>query len=451
ADLCALAALIRPKGGAAEWSVLRPPLVQRDRVTLLGLLWAMAADSVSEAAGLAPEARFAPLSDLLLSSQPAPPGFHLAGTLLLRTVPDRQAWLALEALGDEAGDPANFLAATRWLHRPGAEEGAWFADRLRAMPAQRRAILRDAILTSVAPPSQAGAQAASAPVELVVAAMRRSPTVAQANALAIAHALAPAEVQATVEREGLLETLQDNVTGRARRLQRGSAQRLQAQLLGGAGWAAAWEALSAEPAVPPGSQPLAATHDGRFGRLQLPPGSMVRLEAPRDAGSVTLLHATTHRSRQLRPGESWYVRAREDSGAGDWLFRLDGEAAGLRLVSTLPAPLVLAREDSTRLPLVEPGRLYRVDSMAPEAEGWARLEVARGDRLRIATLGLARGVDTVVALVREDDVLADDDDGGEGLESLLNWTADAPGEIRLRLQNIGRGSGGFELMVTRLP
>lgn len=447
ADICALAALLRVGAGANEWYALRPPLVQRERMTLLGLLWALAVDRERDRGILTAEARFAPLNDLLLSQQPTPPGFHLAALLLLRSVPDRAAWQTMTALNAEGADSALFLAATRWMYRPTGDDAAWFAEQLVAMPPPRRAALLDMLLGSVSPGLP---EAQGTPLARLTSAASRQLTVGLVNALALAALVDKSGLLEAAERENLFGRLQDIMAGRARdAAPRNLVTRVQLALLAEAGWTPAWQSLqTVEAVVIPA--PLVPTHAEQFGRLRIPDGAVITLEGPPRA-QITLFHAETHQTRILRSGEPWTVSNPAEGEIDAWLFRVATPAEGLRLAVVTARPIDLAAADTSQLAALELGVPFRVASLRADTAGFARIDgVRRGERLRITTFGLGRRVDTVVAVMLGTEVVAEDDDGAnDGLASQLDWTADRAGPAVLRVTNIGL-TGAFNLLVTRL-
>lgn len=467
AQLCALAALVRPDRGAVEWGELRQVTPwDEDETELLALLWTIAASRAAEGAPKA-EARLAPLPDLLRTRAPTPAGWRLAATLLLRTAPEQAAWRALRQLRPSPAEAAMFAAAaSRWLFRPGATGHAWFVEELGQVPPAVRSAAAREILAAALPPDEAEADN---PVRALV---RRLPWsgVSALNALGFAHAYAPDAVLAEVERENGFRLLAEAASGGASGggVQASAAEELLAALLHRAGWPQAVIEMARQQqdaASPPrdGSwTPLAPSIGSRFGRLRLAGGDTLTLAAAAEAGKasgasppVAFHNPATRETRLLGAGASWSLRGDAEE---EWMFRLPPGAPALRLLVAPPETLVLAASPSAAdLPAIEEGRIYIVpalpggaDGAAAPPAGWARTPRLReGDLVRISTSDLAEDVDTIVELHRDAAEIARNDDNGEGWESRLEWTADRDGEALVRLVNIG-APGAFRLSLERV-
>ena len=463
AQLCALAALIRPDRGAVEWSELRQVTPwEEDETEMLALLWTISASRATEGASGA-EARLVPVTDLLRMRAPAPAGWRLAAMLLLRTAPDQAAWRALRQLRPSPAEAPMFVAASRWLFRPGAAGQAWVVEELRELPpAVRTAVARE-IVAAALPPEEADAD------NRIRAVIRRLPSsgVAALNALRFAYAYEPDGVLAEVERENAFRSLADAASGGAPGggVQAGAAEELLAALLHRAGWSQAVIEMARDTAPPPAPHggartPLNPSVQSRFGRLRLSGGDTLTV-APAEAGKasgafppVTFYNPQTRETRVLGAGGSWGLRGDAEE---EWMFRLGAGTPALQLLAVPPETLVLAAEPSAAdLPVVEAGRVYTVQALpdgaggSADAAGWARTPRLReGDRLRISTFELAEGVDTVVELHRDAAEIGRNDDAGEGWESQLEWTADRDGEALIRLVNIGT-PGAFRLAMERV-
>ncbi|MBD0272310.1 MAG: hypothetical protein ICV73_10305 [Acetobacteraceae bacterium] len=465
AELCVLAALIRPEGGAAEWSALRQlTLWQEDEVAMLGLLWTIQASRAAEGA-LGAEARLAPLPDLLRSRARPPAAWELPAMLLLRASPEQAAWQALGQLRPKLEEAPLFAVASRWLFRPWAVTQAWFVERLRELPNDtREAVLRE-IAAAAVPPEEVTAEG-----PLVAAVGRLSlPGFAALNALHFTHAAAPDAAVAAVERGNGFRLLQDSAAGNASGggAQAGVAGDLLAALLDRAGWSRAVVAMAPDSAEPPLAgprTPLTPVFEGRFGRLRLSGGDTLTLE-PSEAGKassasapVTFYNPRTRETRVLGTRESWRLPG---FAAEEWMFRLGAGGPAMQLVAAPAETLVLVGSASApALPAVEEGRTYTVVALpddpgrppnAARAAGWARIPWVRaGDRVRASTFDLAENVDTIVEVHHGTAEPERDDDGGDGLASRLEWTAEAGGEALVRFINIG-APGAFRLKVERLP
>ncbi|MFN6252132.1 MAG: hypothetical protein ACK4Y5_08660 [Acetobacteraceae bacterium] len=462
ADICALVALLRVRTGAKEWSELRlrTPLVHHERVTLLGLLWALAADRERGRSGFRAEDRFAPLNDLLLSQRQTPPSFQLAAQLLLRSVPDREAWKAITALAAQGADPVTFLVATRWMYRRPGDSAKWFADELVAMPPPRRAELLDILLNSV----QLGlGEDQGTPLERLTRTASRQFNNELLNALMLASFVDKSRLAEAAERENLFARLQ------IPRLQNFSLERragyggslgsrrllddlrdLQDRLLQERGWTDAIVALETREATELPAQ-LSPTHEGRYGRLRIADGDIVELKGPEGA-QITLFHPKTHQTMILRVNAPWPVRS---SGpvTGDkdaWLFRAAMPTQGVRLEVRIPKPITLAREENdSRIPSLKIAEVYHVTELEARTPRFARIEgVKLGERLSITTSNLGPDVDTKVAVRDALNRWIEDDDGGDGFASRLDWIADQAGTVLLKIENIGR-LGAFNILVTR--
>lgn len=460
ANLCALAALVRPARGLAEWNALRPALVQREQVALLGVVWTLATDAARDLSEAAIAARFAPLTDLLMSQSPAPAEFQLAAMLMLRTVPDRPAWTAIERLGPDFDAHQALQVATRWLYRPGQEDKAWFIDRLRAMPESFRAGALAAMASAVLrePIDDRGL-----PTNLRALAREfalRS-TLAGFNALYVAETVDPAAARAAIEGAGSLPALAAIVSGtrRVSGIRPADAERLKAALLANGGWSGAITALDGLPAQNPG-EAFRMVHEGRFGHVSLQEGGMVALAASRRGGgggplTVTFFNPATLHMHVVREGAHWRIGGndRRSGGSGTWLYRVNGSAPGSAELRLEPASIGMleaapSAEGAARATM-QPGRPFRIRSLpeSPEAtagQGWLRLEgLAAGTRLRVTTYDLDERVDTTVALFQPSGArLGSNDDIVGGLASSLEIAVARAEPLLLRLQNIGT-AGSF--------
>jgi len=121
-----------------------------------------------------------------------------------------------------------------------------------------------------------------------------------------------------------------------------------------------------------------------------------------------------------------------------------GEAAAA------PAPALDLAEAATQPPL-SPGAEVSVALRRGES-AYFRLPEGAGD-LVAQTRNLARGTDTVMALVdAQGRVLAEDDDGGaEGLASRIEVDGDQAGPLFLRVGLLEDGDGRFDLVLEQAP
>ncbi|TCH99596.1 hypothetical protein EJV46_02675 [Roseococcus sp. SYP-B2431] len=440
--LCSLVALMRPARGTAEWFELRPYLTHRDRVALLGLLWAMSANAASHGA-IAPSAKEAPLSDLLTLAQPTPPLLQLAAILIARTMSDREAWGAFDAFRNVMSDATPFLAANRWIHRPSDEDRTWFLDRVRQLPRPERRSVLMAMFGSLDPRVGSGSPRSSTPFSR---SLRENPT-GILNVLALALAAdAPVAVELLERYDGFRELYRLMESSRLPfGFDDSSARRIGADIMQAAGWTPLERSGLSPASLNAEVAPLAPQADERFGLLRLPSGPEVFLRLSSPAGPVAFFEIDRREARLLQHNEIWILprAAGTNPQPRTWAYRLSShEAAELRV--EMPVPLDIASGGTS---VIEPDRLFRVH-LNSGSDGTARVDgISRGDIIEVATYGLDRDVDTVVTLFRDETGLVNDDDGGDGLASRLSWEADRDGPLRLRLRNIGR-SGGFSVLLT---
>lgn len=157
--------------------------------------------------------------------------------------------------------------------------------------------------------------------------------------------------------------------------------------------------------------------------------------------------------------------AEDDDGGGDLASRIEvaasdarplfirvrllGDAAGefdLAVMADTPEPVTfpLSLQDAAQAPALQQGvavpiRLRRGQS------AYFRLPAGGG---AVATRELRDGTDTVLELLDSNgQVLAEDDDGGEGLSSRLQLDATRKGDAFVRASVLGNGSGAFELIL----
>lgn len=474
-NVCALQALIRPQNGDREWNQLRHAARWNEQdIATLGLLWAVAASRTADDEIAAP--RLAPVADLLMSRVPSPASFQLTAMMILRTVPVRPAWEALEPMRLSPGDARLFLSAAQWAFRRGADGHAWFSDRLQAMPMpMREAVLREIAAAAldlaetpalpdaldglarslVAPQSPGGPNLP--PVRLA------SSLAARFNSLRFMHTVAPHAVLVAIERNDGFRALQRFAEGTVRVIgvRASDAAAFHAALLLQAGWD---RAHGAAIPLPPGrgsSVTLLPAHEGRFGRVRLQDREFLTIEradaakATEPLAPVTFFNPTTKQIRVLDQGASWTIRNGKTGDAEDWLFRLPADAPELRM-STIkteplsPPPSLAAAAVVT----FRSGQIYDVETQksgqSQNWQGYVRFDgLVPGQRIRITTFDLDEAVDTVIAIMDDQSVVGEDDDGGEDLASTLIGTADRRGSVLLRLGNIGR-DGLFRLRIDRL-
>ena len=467
-ELCALAALIRTERGAVEWTELRRVTPwEEDEVGVLGLLWAISASRTAEGV-VSAEARLAPLPDLLRMRPPAPPVWQLAAMLLLRAAPEQAGWQALGQLRPTPADAQMFVAASRWLFRPWAVTQALFVEELRDLPAPvRPAVLRE-IAAAALPRVEAEAEEnRDNPLPAVVRRLSLA-GVAPLNALRFAYAAVPDAALAAVESENGFRLLEESAGGGASGggAQANVAGELLAALLDRAGWSRAVVAMApggAEAPLAGPSTPLAPSFEGRFGRLRLTGGDTLTLEPSDGAKSsgapapVVLYNSKTRETRVLAPRASWTLPG---FAVEEWMFRLGADGPAAQLLAVPAETLVPAESASAAsLPVLKEGLVYTVHALAGDPDrrrsraglsGWARMAGLRaGDRILLSTFDLADEVDTVVEIHHGAAEPERDDDGGGGLASRLEWTAERNGEVLVRLGNIGE-PGVFRLKAERL-
>lgn len=135
-----------------------------------------------------------------------------------------------------------------------------------------------------------------------------------------------------------------------------------------------------------------------------------------------------------------------DQGFGQMLPR----AIPAQAAPAAAAPARDLAEAATRPPLAV-GAVVPLALSGGQAV-YFRLPEGAGDLIAL-TRALARGTDTVLALLdAQGRVLAEDDDGGEeGLASRIEVTADQAGPLFLRVNLLDPGDGRFELVLQQPP
>lgn len=143
-----------------------------------------------------------------------------------------------------------------------------------------------------------------------------------------------------------------------------------------------------------------------------------------------------------------YVKVRHySSGAGGSHLRYD-----LRVTATASAAPDDYEPDNTAADarLITPGTLdnphtTRRNFHIAGDQDWVRFTAVAGGFYRLETANLEDRADTVISLFNASlSLLAEDDDGGEGLASRLNWYAPADGTYYLRVRHYSSGIGGAQ-------
>jgi hypothetical protein len=167
---------------------------------------------------------------------------------------------------------------------------------------------------------------------------------------------------------------------------------------------------------------------------------MVDLTGPRIVASLLLLGAS------LAAGDAAGQRG---AGAPDGLR---GPRAALHLVqSGRGSAIALDLAAAADAPPLAFGAPVAVD-LARGQSAYFRLPAGAGD-IEALTRGLARGTDTVMALLdRQGRLLAEDDDGGEeSLASRIDVAADQGGPLFLRVGVLEQAGGQFEVLLRQAP
>jgi hypothetical protein len=161
------------------------------------------------------------------------------------------------------------------------------------------------------------------------------------------------------------------------------------------------------------------------------------------------------------------VVAEDDDGGGGLTSRLEVAAAdprplfvAARLLGDGAGDFELLVEADAQGPADFPASPAAAAAAAPIEPGVAvRIRLRRGQSayfrlppgaLLVQTQALREGTDTIIEIIDESgQVLAEDDDGGEGLASRLLVEAARKGELLVRAATLGGGPGAFELVVQR--
>lgn len=146
------------------------------------------------------------------------------------------------------------------------------------------------------------------------------------------------------------------------------------------------------------------------------------------------------------------------------LHNSDPQAAGLntgyqvRAVTVQNEDDAFEPDDSAAAAKPLPGAAPQTHSLSrPGDQDWVYFDLVGNQRYRLETLGLTAGTDTVLCLYAQGAAtpLACDDDGGEGLGSLLWWQAPSSGRFYARVSHFSAAAGGaqarYQLLLTAAP
>jgi hypothetical protein len=147
---------------------------------------------------------------------------------------------------------------------------------------------------------------------------------------------------------------------------------------------------------------------------------------------------------EVRPEDNAaLVRAGTVSDAGGTF-----EVVLTRDTPTPPPDFATNAADAARRPPLAPGQPVHL-RLRRNQQAFFALPEERRDMIAV-TRNLGRGTDTVLALLDAGGtVLAEDDDGGENLASLLPVSEPAKGPLILRAGSLGDASGEFDLVLER--
>jgi hypothetical protein len=127
--------------------------------------------------------------------------------------------------------------------------------------------------------------------------------------------------------------------------------------------------------------------------------------------------------------------------------------ATIRIPDRIDVPAAAAPADAAPADAAPPAAALPVEMAAPAdaAVDEHPIRLSRETRVRVAVNSTE--IDPVLEIVDPDsgDVVAYDDDGGEGLNSLTYFTARRDGVHLFRVRSLGGTAGAYELVVEALP